>query len=219
MTSTRYDAVFFDFGGVFIDSPFAVATVAAERLGMEPAQLLATLFGPYENDTDHPWHRLERGELSFDLAREEIRELFRVGAAMDLDPITVLADLAGDGTTHVRHGMVDLVRDARTSGLRTGIITNNIAEFGGYWRNIIPLEELFDDVVDSSEVKMRKPGSEIYRLACARLDVDPDRSVFVDDFDGNVIGARAVGLTAVCCGYGRDTTDAAVLELRDLLGL
>lgn len=219
MTDRAFDAIFFDFGGVFIDSPFAVASLAAERLGMEPALLLGTLFGPYDTDTDHPWHRLERGELSFELAREEIRELFRVGAELDLDPIAVLADLASDGVTHVRDGVVELVRDARADGLRTGIITNNIAEFGGYWRNIIPLDELFDDVVDSSEVKMRKPGAEIYRLACSRLDVDPTRSVFVDDFEGNVIGARSVGLTAVCCGYARDTTDAAVVELRELLGL
>ena len=115
--------------------------------------------------------------------------------------------------------MVELVRDARSSGLRTGVVTNNIAEFGEYWRAMIPLDELFDDVVDSSSVGLRKPDAAIYRLACERLSVEPERTVFVDDYDGNIVGAEAIGMSGISCGWYRETTADAAASLRAMLGL
>ena len=213
-----FDAVLFDFGGVFIDSPFAVAEAAAAKLGLHPDELMAVVFGPYDSDTDHPWHRLERGELSFDAARDEIRRLSLGAGTVELDPMAVLAEL-GSGGRGVREFMVDVVRDVRSTGVRTGVVTNNIAEFAEYWRPMIPLDELFDDVVDSSQVGLRKPDPAIYLLACERLSVDPARTVFVDDFDGNVVGAEAVGMVGVACGWTRESSAEAALVLRGLLGL
>ena len=213
-----FDAVLFDFGGVFIDSPFAVAGAAAAELGLESDALMGIVFGPYDRDTDHPWHQLERGELSFDDARAAIRRLSLEQGEIDLDPIAVLGQLASDGGG-VREFMVELVRDVRSSGLRTGVVTNNIAEFGNYWREMIPLDELFDDVVDSSAVGLRKPDPAIYRLACERLSVEPSRTVFVDDYDGNIVGAEAVGMSGISCGWSRETSAAAAVSLRALLGL
>ncbi len=57
-------AVLFDFGGVFTDSPFAALEELSDELGIGPRELLEIVFGPYDDDTDHPWHRLERGEVS-----------------------------------------------------------------------------------------------------------------------------------------------------------
>ena len=97
------------------------------------------------------------------------------------------------------------------------MVTNNVAEFGNFWRNLLPLDELFDDVVDSSEVKMRKPNPAIFHLACERLGVEPSRALFVDDHPGNVAGAERAGLSAVCCGFTREEAEVAVTEIRSLI--
>lgn len=209
-------AVFFDFGGVFINSPFAAAAQAARERGIPEDELLELIFGPYDQDGDHPWHRLERGELSFADASAAIGELASASGHHGVDPMDVLMALATD--RGVRDFMVDLVRDLRTRGLATSIITNNLAEFGEAWRAMIPVDELFDDVVDSCEVGMRKPDPAIYRLACERLGVAPEASLFIDDHQGNVAGARAVGMGAVWCGLTAESTRAAAHELLTLIG-
>jgi len=214
--SAAFDAVLFDFGGVFIESPFAVADLAAERLGVPLADLSAVMFGSYDNDDDHPWHRLERGEITFDDARREIGAAASAAGLGDLDPFDVLASMAA--STHGPRGfVVDFVREVRGMGLKTAVVTNNVAEFASFWRPILPLDDLFDDVVDSSAVGVRKPNPAIYELACDRLGVEASRSLFVDDYEGNVVGARVAGLVAVCCGYSVETTAAAIEMLRGLL--
>jgi epoxide hydrolase-like predicted phosphatase len=212
-THAAFDAALFDFGGVFIDSPFAAAEAAAARLGVPLTQLSDIVFGSYEDDNDHPWHRLERGELSFDDARAQIVELSRSSGLVDVDPIDVLSTLSVS-SSGVRDFMVDLVREFRSHGVKTGIVTNNIREFGEYWRSMLPLDELFDDVVDSSEVGVRKPNPEIFRLACERIGAPPARTLFVDDFEGNVLGAEQVGLVGVCCGYTVESSRAAAAHIR-----
>ena len=211
MTTAPIHAVFFDFGGVFIPSPFGAIGPAAERLAVAEADLVDAIFGPYDADTDHPWHRLERGEISFEEARTAIGDLSEQRGLIRLDPMVALADLVIDRS--IREFMVDAVRDLRSQGIRTGIITNNIAEFGTHWKAMIPVDELFDDIVDSSAVGIRKPDAAIYALACERLGVEPANALFIDDYQGNVDGAVAAGLRAVCCGYTVESTEAALAEL------
>ncbi len=212
-----FGAVLFDFGGVFMDSPFAAAEAAAAAMGVPFELLTEVVFGSYDHDTDHPWHRLERGEITFADAQAAIGRLAVERGMGEVDPFEVLASLADRGRHGHREFVVDAVRDLRAAGLRTGVVTNNIAEFGNFWRTIIPLDELFDDVVDSSEVGVRKPNPAIYRLACERLGVAPAQSVFLDDYEGNVVGARDVGLTGICVGYSVESTRVAVTELRHLV--
>ncbi len=208
------EAVLFDFGGVFINSPFAAAAEAADKLGVPEDEMLGLVFGP-DVDGDHPWHRLERGELSFADANAAIAELAQAGGRGRIEPMEVLAAMAaGYG---VREFMVELVRELRAQGLATGIITNNIAEFGEAWRAMIPVDELFDDIVDSCEVGLRKPDPEIYLMACDRLGVAPAAAAFIDDHRGNVAAAGAVGLRAVWCGLSVESTLAAAHELRALV--
>jgi len=209
-------AVIFDFGGVFVDSPFAAVTQVAADMDVDPTVLLDVVFGSYDDDTDHPWHRLERGELSFDDARNQIMaaSVDRIGPA--LDPFEMLMALGGGG---LRDDMVEFVRTARSAGLVTGVLTNNAREFAQFWRPMLPLDELFDDVVDSSEVGMRKPDPRIYALAVERLGVQPDQALFVDDAAGNVRGAQAAGLSAVLIGPQRSDVPAAIAQLSALAGL
>src|SRR5882724_4850430 len=97
------DAVLFDFGGVFTPSPFAAIATAAGELGITPEQAIDVCFGSYDEDSDHPWYRLERGEVSVEDARRAIAEL-AVIAGVTLDPFEVLVR-AGAGDAEVRAAM------------------------------------------------------------------------------------------------------------------
>jgi epoxide hydrolase-like predicted phosphatase len=107
--------------------------------------------------------------------------------------------------------MVDAVRAVRDAGYRTALLTNNAREWEASWRGLIPVDELFDVVVDSSAVGLRKPDVEIYRLTCARLGVDPQRCLFVDDLRCNVDAAESLGMEVLHCTNPVQTA-AVVLE-------
>jgi len=211
--STR--AVIFDFGGVFIDSPFTALVEAAQARNLDPDHMLGLIFGPYDQDTDHPWHRLERGEVTVMEARDQILADSVAQAGQAVDPFELLAALSG---SEVRAEMVEFCRGVRSRGLKTGLLTNNAKEFEDFWRPLIPLDELFDDVVDSSEVGLRKPDARIYELALGRLGVEAADAVFVDDAPGNVAGAERVGIRSVLIGPHRSDVPAALEALTHLVG-
>ncbi len=109
--------------------------------------------------------------------------------------------------------MLDELAVVRAAGYRMGLLTNNVLEWGPRWRPMVPVEELFDDVVDSAHVGLRKPDPAIYHLTCERLGVAASECVFVDDFAHNCEAAEAVGMTAV---WFQDTDDA-IAQLRRVL--
>jgi epoxide hydrolase-like predicted phosphatase len=213
--SGAIDAVLFDFGGVFTASPFRVFAEAGRALGAAPGQIEAIMFGPYDEDTDHPWHRLERGEISLVAAREAIMaEALRQRVAFD--PLQVLAGMGSGSDRGVRTAIVERARRVRAEGRRTALVTNNVAEFDAAWRSLVPVEELFDVVVDSSAVGVRKPDPAIFHLALSRLGgVPPARAVFLDDFEGNVAAAESLGLRGLL--VGSDDEDV-IAQLDRLLG-
>jgi putative hydrolase of the HAD superfamily len=108
--------------------------------------------------------------------------------------------------------MLDAVRAARRGGVRTGLLSNS---WGQERYDRATLEELFDAVVISGEVGMRKPSPEIYSLAAERLGREPERIVFVDDLPGNLKPAREIGMATV---LHRDA-GATVAELEQHLGV
>jgi epoxide hydrolase-like predicted phosphatase len=193
----RIEAVLWDFGGVFTPSPFAAIAAAADDLGISSEQAVGYVFGPYDRDTDHPWHRLERGELTMQEATEAI-----VGAAaadgVDLDPWDILLRVSDRDGPLTNPAVLAAAHGVRARGLRSALITNNIVEFRDGWRSMVPVDELFEIVVDSSEEGVRKPDPRIFTLALERLDdIDPARCVFLDDYEGNVAAARALGLHGI----------------------
>jgi epoxide hydrolase-like predicted phosphatase len=206
-------AVLFDFGGVYTSSPFTVFAEAADELGATPERVLSLVFGPYDRDTDHPWHRLERGEVSLIEARQTIMALASE-AGLAFDPLAILARMAGTGGA--REAVVAATRRLRERGLRTALVTNNAREFSRGWRSLIPIAELFDAVIDSSEVGVRKPDPAIFSLALRELGgVAPEHAVFLDDFPGNVAAARRLGMHAVLV---EEDPSGALAELERLLG-
>jgi putative hydrolase of the HAD superfamily len=131
---------------------------------------------------------------------------------MTLD-FSLLANFFGNLGVHTE--VVDAIRGLRAQGYLTGLVTNNVKEFGDSWRTLVPLDELFDVVVDSSVVGMRKPNPAIYLHALDLLgQVPPARALFLDDAPGNVAGAEAAGLHAILV----DDPGTALAELRALLG-
>lgn len=206
------DAILFDFGGVFTESPFDAVEALEQELALEPGQLLQLVFGPYHEDTDHPWHRLERGEISLEAARDEIIEL---GRPLDInsDPFVLFARMGSGG---IREDMVERGLALRKKGYRTALVTNNAKEFRARWIDLIPVEDLFDAIIDSSEVGIRKPDPRIYQLALDRLGgIDPRRAVFLDDFPNNVQAAERLGIRGILVS---DPISACLEELDSLLG-
>ena len=159
------EAVFWDFGGVFTASPFHAVRPYSALLGIAHDELLDLVFGPYHLDTDHPWHRLERGEgtLAAAMAAAATAAQER-GVAFDARAFFGAMRDDIDRTI-----VVDTVRELRALGVRNCIVTNNAKEFADSWRTLIPVDELFDDVVDSSAVGLRKPNPAIYELALLSL--------------------------------------------------
>jgi epoxide hydrolase-like predicted phosphatase len=208
------EAVVFDFGGVFTTSPFAALMAAAEAQALDPMTMVGVMFGPYDQDTDHPWHQLERGEITLDDATAGIVELAAAEGVADFQPMEMLMALGGSG---VRTEVVEFCRDVKSRGFRTGLLTNNAREFEEFWVPLLPLDELFDDVVDSSAVGLRKPDARIYELSLERLGVAAPAAVFVDDAPGNVVGAQAVGMRAVLIGTEPADVAVALAELESHL--
>ena len=152
-------------------------------------ELLELMLGPYHEDTDHPWHRVERGEIP--LAEYGVC-WSRKPRARGLElPMRTLQQMEPHAA------VVERARHLRGDGYRTAVLTNNAREVGDDWRAIVPIDELFDVVVDSCLVGMRKPNPEIYRYTAAELGVTPERCVFLDDAAGNVAGAEEVGMRAI----------------------
>jgi len=195
-----YEAVLFDFGGVFTQSPFEVVRLHGEEIGADPELILEVLFGPYDRDEDHPWHRLERGEVALDDALAEIRTLADA-AGLGIDPFSAFAKFGTGGT--MADAMVERTRRLRADGYRTALITNNVKEFGDGWRGLIPVDELFEVVIDSSHAGVRKPDPAIFALATDALGIAPERCVFLDDFAGNITAAEALGIRGILVGADR----------------
>lgn len=212
-------AVLWDFGGVFTASPFQGLTEYAQSLGTDAKSLRQIVFGVYGEDTDHPWHKLERGQQTMDetaVQLQEITEQFSI-EGFTLKGFFDSMRLSGDEAKDDRSQVVDKVRKLKERGMLNGIITNNIREFSDAWRSMIPVDELFEVVVDSSMEGVRKPNPKIYRLALERLgDIAPEQAVFLDDVEDNVEAARKLGIRGIKVGL--DPT-SALEELTQLTGV
>ena len=184
----------FDFNGVLTTSPFDHMAALGTAAGVDGQVVLDLMLGPYDEDTDHAWHRFERGEIT---AQEYGVDLFTRAkeAEVELD-FTSLADMMS--RLEVHDIVLERIRELRSEGYRLALVTNNVKEASRQWRELVPVDELFDVIVDSSEVGMRKPNPAIFRHALELLGgVAPDAAVLLDDAAGNVAGARAAGLHAV----------------------
>ena len=192
----NFDAVMWDFGGVFSPSPFTTIETIGREKGHDPALFFGAIFGPYDADTDHPWHRRERGEIDFISARESIIEIAKADG-MDADPLELFTRMGEEGGG-MRAEVVSLATDVKRRGFQTAIVTNNAKEFRENWTKSVPIDEICHEIIDSSEIGIRKPDRRIFEVALLKLGgIDPTRAIFVDDFAANVEAAEALGMRGV----------------------
>ena len=224
------EAVIFDYGGVFSTPLFRGIGDFEARMGYPAGSVLELLFGdkayvgvegaahrierevPAET-VSHDWHRLEVGELTLDdwFAGVQARAPEVLGTEIDMGAyLQFMAEMP----IGVHWPIVHRARSLKSGGTKVALLTNNVAEWGDNWRATIPVDELFEIVVDSSAVKLRKPNPEIYLLTCERLGTPAEACVFLDDNTDNVNAARAVGMEAVLVG---EDPFAAVAELDEIL--
>src|SRR5690606_12719925 len=112
--------------------------------------------------------------------------------------------------------VVDHIRELRADGYRTALVTNNVREGAATWRAMLPVDELFDVVVDSSVVGMRKPDPAIHSHALYLLGgLAPEQSLYIEDVESNLAGARLAGLRTILVD---DPPGPALVELDRLLG-
>jgi putative hydrolase of the HAD superfamily len=227
------EAVIFDYGGVFSTPLFRGIGDFEARMGYPPGSVLELLFGdksyvgvegaahrverelPDETVT-HDWHRLEVGELTLEewFAGVQARSPEVLGTDIDMGAyLQFMAEMP----IGVHWPIVHRARELKRDGTSIALLTNNVAEWGDNWRSTIPVDELFEIVVDSSAVKLRKPNPAIYELTCARIGVVPTASVFLDDNADNIAAARSLGMETV--QVGEDPFEAvaeldAILERR-----
>jgi putative hydrolase of the HAD superfamily len=203
-------AVLWDFGGVISSSPFE-AFNELERASGLPKDFIRRVNATHP-DTN-AWARLERNEVSaagFDAAfAEDSRAL-----GHEVRGAAVLACLAGD----IRLEMVEALRRCKRAGLVQGCLTNNVARAESELddprsHRLAKVMDLFDAVIESSKVGVRKPEVGFYELACATLRVAPHECVFLDDLGVNLKPAAAMGMRTIKV-LG---PDQALSELEDLL--
>ena len=207
-------AVLWDFGGVILSSPFDAFNRYEAEAGL-PKDFLRALNA--RNPDTNAWAKMERSEVSLqgfvDLFEEEARL-----QGQRVEGWKILQALSGD----IRPQMVEALRRCKTT-FRVACITNNMkaGEGPGMARSpekakaVAEILSLFEHVIESSKVGLRKPDPRIYQHACDLLGVPPDRCIYLDDLGINLKPARALGMRTVKVV----DPDAAIDELQAMVGI
>jgi putative hydrolase of the HAD superfamily len=187
-------ALISDFGGV-LTTPLSAGFLAyQEEAGVSLEELGAAMHRATDAHGEHPLFVLERGEISEAEFARRLEE--QLDGRFDLARLRQLYFERLDANAP----MIAYVARLHERGLRTALLTNNVREWAPLWRAKLPqLDGIFDVVVDSAFVGLRKPQPEIYELTLERLGdgLRADECVFVDDLDVNCETARRLGMTAV----------------------
>lgn len=205
------EAVIFDFGGVLTSSPFeAFARFETER-GL-PIDIIRRTNAA--NHLENAWARFERAEVDI----ETFDHLFAaesLALGAEVRGRDVLPLLQGD----LRPEMVEALKRIKAQ-FKTGCITNNlpanaIGSMTGRSLYIAEVMVLFDHVIESAKIGLRKPDPRIYQLMVETLKVDPKNCVYLDDLGVNLKPAREMGMTTIKVASGAQ----AIAELEAATGL
>lgn len=208
------EAVIWDFGGVITTSPFEAFNRYERERGL-PRDFIRTINAT--NPEDNAWAKFESSHIGID----EFDELFAresETAGYRIPGNDVIALLSGD----VRPRMLEVLQRCKAA-YRIGCITNNVRSGQGPGMartseragQVAEIMALFDLVVESSVEGIRKPNPRIYEIACERLGVAPEDTVFLDDLGINLKPARAMGMRTIKVVDEQQAID----ELRELTGL
>ena len=205
------EAVIFDFGGVLTSSPFEAFARFETARGL-PVDIIRRTNAA--NHLENAWAKFERAEVDIEtFDRLFAEESLALGA--EVRGRDVLPLLQGD----LRPEMVEALKRI-TAQFKTGCITNNlpanaIGSLTGRSLYIAEVMVLFDHVIESAKIGLRKPDPRIYRLMVETLKVDPNRCVYLDDLGVNLKPAREMGMTTIKVTSGAQ----AIAELEKATGL
>jgi epoxide hydrolase-like predicted phosphatase len=190
-------AVISDFGGVLTTPLINSFASFQDRTGISAESLGKAMEAIADADGAHPLFELETGRLT------ESEFLAKIEAA--LEPLLGhrpemhrFSEIYFEAL-EPNEAMVELMRDLRGRGYRMALLTNNVREWEPLWRSMLPVDEIFEVVVDSGFVGVRKPDPPIYEMTLERLGdgIGASDCLFVDDVEVNVQAARALGMAAV----------------------
>src|SRR5579859_2335715 len=198
----RYRGLLVDYGGVLTSNLFDSFRAFCEAEGLEP-DAISSRFG-LDEESRRMLIEFECGRMT----EEEFEPQF--AATLGVAPAGLIDRLfAGSAPEET---MLDAVRRARQAGVRTGLISNS---WGTRRYDRAQLAELFDGVVISGEVGIRKPAREMYVMGAERIGMAPTKCVFVDDLPFNLDPAAALGMATV----HHTTAAQTIAELEGLLGV
>jgi putative hydrolase of the HAD superfamily len=188
-------AVVSDFGGVLTTPLRGSFEGFAARAGIAADELRAALAAVFARDGAHPFFELECGRMTearFLASLEQMlgQQLGREISCADFSEM-LWAGLEPN------EPMIELMAALRAEGYRMALVTNNVREWESRWRAMAPIDDIFEFVVDSAYVGMRKPDPEIYDLTVRRLGVPAQACLFVDDLEANCAAARQAGMQAI----------------------
>jgi putative hydrolase of the HAD superfamily len=200
-----------DFGGV-LTSPLIDSFVAFQNSSGIPLEALGLAMAAVASRHGvNPLFELETGRMT--------EQQFLHGLSAQLtSQLGRTVELHGFGERYFEglepnHQLIDYMRELRGRGYRMAICTNNVREWEPLWRAMLPVDEIFDVVVDSAFVGTRKPEREIYEITLERLGVPAPATVFIDDVEANCTAAAELGLRAV---WFR-TTEQAIADIESAL--
>jgi putative hydrolase of the HAD superfamily len=197
-----------DFGGV-LTTPLIQSFVAfQDQTGIAMETLGLAMQRIAERDGSHPLFELEKGLLTEAEFLERIADELEpeLGHRPEMHRFSEIYFEA----LQPNEPMIELMREIKGRGLRMALLTNNVREWEPLWRSMVPIDELFEIVVDSAFVGCRKPEREIYEIILERLGVAAESCLFVDDVEGNCDAARELGMTAVHF----EANEQAITEIR-----
>jgi putative hydrolase of the HAD superfamily len=200
---SRIEAIISDFGGV-LTSPLLDSFAALQDSSGISLDALGKAMGAiWERDGVHPLFELETGRTTESAFLEQLSNALSAGQG-------ARTELHGFGeryfaNLHPNERLINYMRELHDRGYRTAICTNNVREWEPLWRAKLPVDEIFDVVVDSAFVGIRKPDAGIYEITLERLGVPAQATLFVDDVELNCNAAHELGIEAV---WFRDTKQA-----------
>jgi putative hydrolase of the HAD superfamily len=204
-------AVVCDFGGVLTTPLIQSFLHYQEQSGIPFEDVVAAMGRLTERTGRNPLHELEKGAITEDEFLGSIEQEMGGGVS--------LRELHKVYFDHLQPNvaMIDFVRSLRVErGLRSALLTNNVREWETRWRAMLPeIDEIFEVIVDSAFVGMRKPDPRIYELTVERLGdgVTAEDCIFIDDIEVNCEAARSLGMAAVQF----HSTEQAIAEVEALL--